>query len=67
MGHGFTQMNTDINSGNLSATIVLKVEWIRFLISFLDRIYRIKRIFFACGVIPQGRRPFYPVDPVNPV
>jgi len=34
---------------------------------FLDRIYRINEIFFARGEIPIGRRPFYPVDPVNPV
>jgi hypothetical protein len=34
---------------------------------FFDRIYRINGIFFACGEIPSGRRPFYPDDPVNPV
>jgi hypothetical protein len=41
-------------------------EWIRFLF-FLDRIYRIDEIFFACGERPFGRRPLYPDDPVNPV
>ena len=33
----------------------------------LDRIYRIIRIFFACGEGPFGRRPHYPNDPVDPV
>jgi hypothetical protein len=41
-------------------------EWIRFLF-FLDRIYRIDGIFFACGERPFGRRPLYPDDPVDPV
>jgi hypothetical protein len=36
-------------------------------IFFLDRIYRITGIFFACGEGPFGRRPLYPDDPVNPV
>jgi hypothetical protein len=31
---------------------------------FFDRIYWINGIFFACGEIPLGRRPFYPVNPV---
>jgi len=34
---------------------------------FLDRIYRIDGIFFACGERPFGRRPLYPDDPVDPV
>jgi hypothetical protein len=34
---------------------------------FLDRIYRIGGIFFACGERPFGRRPLYPDDPVDPV
>jgi hypothetical protein len=34
-------------------------EWIRFLF-FLDRIYRIDGIFFACSERPFGRRPLYP-------
>ena len=34
---------------------------------FLDRIYRIDGIFFACGERPFGRRPSYPDDPVDPV
>jgi len=34
---------------------------------YLDRIYRIIRIFFACGEGPFGRRPHYPDDPVDPV
>jgi len=39
------------------ATWIAGVEWIPFvsgfnLISFLDRIYRINGIFFACGEIP---------------
>ena len=34
---------------------------------FLDRIYRIDRIFFAFGERPFGRRPLYPDDPVDPV
>ena len=37
------------------------------IIIFLDRIYRIDGIFFACGERPFGRRPLYPDDPVNPV
>ena len=58
-------------NGNIFAVIffltrALSVEWIRFLITFLDRIYRIKGIFFACGEIPKGRRPFYLNNPVNP-
>jgi hypothetical protein len=53
--------------GNAIHLRTLSVEWIRFLITFLDRIYRIKGIFFACGEIPLGRRPLYPDDPVNPV
>jgi len=32
---------------------------------FLDRIYRIGGIFFACGERPFGRRPLDPVDPVQ--
>jgi hypothetical protein len=50
-----------------SPTRTLGVEWIRSSISFFDRIYRINGIFFACGEILLGRRPFYPDDPVNPV
>jgi hypothetical protein len=38
-----------------------------FYFIFLDRIYRIDGIFFACGERPFGRRPLYPDDPVNPV
>ena len=43
--------------GNILAEIffftrALSVEWIRFLATFLDRIYRISGIFFACGEIP---------------
>jgi len=34
---------------------------------YLDRIYRIIRIFFACGEGPFGRRPHYPDDPIDPV
>ena len=34
---------------------------------YLDRIYRIIRIYFACGEGPFGRRPYYPNDPVDPV
>jgi hypothetical protein len=34
---------------------------------FLDRIYRIDEIFFACGDRPIGQRPLYPEDPVDPV
>jgi hypothetical protein len=37
---------------------------------FFDRIYRINGIngiFFACGEVSLGRRPFYPDHPVNPV
>jgi hypothetical protein len=34
---------------------------------FLDRIYRIDGIFFACGERPFGRRPLYPDDLVDPV
>ncbi|CAB1082442.1 hypothetical protein D1AOALGA4SA_10062 [Olavius algarvensis Delta 1 endosymbiont] len=34
---------------------------------YLDRIYRIIRIFFACGERPFGRRPHDPDDPVDPV
>jgi hypothetical protein len=34
---------------------------------FLDRIYRIDGIFFACGEMPFGRRPLYLSDPVDPV
>jgi len=34
---------------------------------YLDRIYRIIWIFFACGEGPFGRRPHYPNDPVDPV
>jgi hypothetical protein len=41
-------------------------EWVRFLF-FLDRIYRIDGIFFACGERPFGRRPLYPDDPVDSV
>jgi hypothetical protein len=33
----------------------------------LDRIYRIDRIFFACGESTFGRRPLDPDHPVNPV
>jgi hypothetical protein len=33
---------------------------------FLDRIYRIDGIFFACGEKPFSRRPRYPDDPVDP-
>ena len=44
-----------------------EIKWIRFLISFFDRIYRINGIFFACGEILLSRRPLYPYDPVNPV
>ena len=45
--------------GNILAVIffptrTLNVEWIRFLFLFLDRIYRINEIFFACGEIPLG-------------
>jgi hypothetical protein len=29
--------------------------------------FNVVKIFFACGEIPLGRRPFYPDDPVNPV
>jgi len=32
-----------------------------------DRVHRTNGIFIACGEIPLGLRPFYPVDPVNPV
>jgi len=39
-------------------------ELIRFLF-FLDRIYRINGIFFACGERSFGRRLLYPVDPVQ--
>lgn len=28
-------------------------------------IFRINRIFFACGEMLLGQRPFYPGDPVN--
>jgi hypothetical protein len=38
-----------------------------FKVLFLDRIYRINGILFACGEIPLGRRPCYPDDPVDPV
>ena len=60
------------NYGNVFAVIffpakALSVEWIRYLISFFDRIYRIIGIFFACGEILLGRRPFYLNNPVNPV
>jgi len=60
------------NCGNILAVIfspsrALSVEWIRYLISFLDRIYRINGIFFAFGEVPFGRRPFYLNNPVNPV
>jgi len=34
---------------------------------FLDRIYRIDGIFFACGERPFGRRPLDPDDPVDHV
>jgi hypothetical protein len=37
------------------------------IFNFLDRIYRIDGIFFACGERPFGRRPLYPADPVDPV
>jgi len=37
------------------------------ILFFLDRIYRIDGIFFACGEGLFGRRPLYPDDPVNPV
>jgi hypothetical protein len=43
------------------------LEWIRFLLFFIDRIYRIDEIFFACGERTFGRRPLYPDDPVDPV
>ena len=60
------------NYGNILAVIffpsrALGVEWIRYLISFLDRIYRINGIFFACGEVPFRRKPFYLNNPVNPV
>jgi hypothetical protein len=42
------------------------MEWIRSLL-FLDRIYRIDRIFFACGESTFGRRPLNPDHPVDPV
>jgi len=45
----------------------LSVEWIRFLVPFLDKIYRIKGISFACGEFPLGRRTIYLNYPVNPV
>ncbi|CAB1070395.1 hypothetical protein D1AOALGA4SA_905 [Olavius algarvensis Delta 1 endosymbiont] len=38
-----------------------------FYLFYLDRIYRIIRIFFACGEGPFGRRPHHPDDPVDPV
>jgi hypothetical protein len=38
-----------------------------FYYFYLDRIYRIIRIFIACGEGPFGRRPHYPDDPVDPV
>jgi hypothetical protein len=34
---------------------------------FLDRIYRIDGIFFACGERPFGQRPLYPDYPVDHV
>ncbi len=33
------------------------IEWILFLISFLDRIYRIDGIFFACELPPGAEGP----------
>jgi hypothetical protein len=38
-----------------------------FYYFYLDRIYRIIWNFFACGEGPFGRRPHYPIDPVDPV
>ena len=60
------------NFGNIFAVLffyirTLSNEWIRSLVSFFDRIDRINGIFFACGEVLLGRRPFYPDDPVNPV
>ncbi|CAB1075944.1 hypothetical protein D1AOALGA4SA_3746 [Olavius algarvensis Delta 1 endosymbiont] len=34
---------------------------------YLDRIYWIDGIFFACGKGPFGRKPHYLDDPVDPV
>ena len=42
----------------------MSVVWIRYLISYLDRI---NEIFFARDDSPFGRKPFYLDNPVNPV
>jgi hypothetical protein len=48
---------------------VVKGMWngFDFYYFYLDRIYRIIWNFFACGEGPFGRRPHYPIDPVDPV
>ncbi|CAB1080681.1 hypothetical protein D1AOALGA4SA_8360 [Olavius algarvensis Delta 1 endosymbiont] len=43
------------------------MEWIRFLLFYLDRINRTIRNIFAYGEGPFGRRPHHPDDPVDPV
>jgi hypothetical protein len=63
-------MTNDERWKSLRSTVfiaIIPAEWIRSLISFFDRIYWINGIFFACGEIFLGLRPFYPDDPVNPV
>jgi hypothetical protein len=52
-----------------SGSRIANFEGIRneFGFYFLDRIYRIDGIFFACSERSFGRRPLYPDDPVDPV
>ena len=45
----------------------VKGMWNGFEFIFLDRIYRIDGIFFACGERPFGRCPIYPDNPVDRV
>jgi len=42
-----------------------KVEWIRFLLFLFRQGLQDYQDFFACGEGPFGRRPYYPVDPVQ--